>query len=190
MGWKLGMGERESIGGEIAVGYFTSETVLADGAAYRGDTDGYLHADAEAMVELAGDLDAAGGVASVRDAIGRYGAALEIVDLAPVAGEPDSVVAANVFHRAVAFRELEAPPPSDLPVSVRVNEELRGAASWPRDLLDRIAAAARLLQAVGEGFRAGDRVITGSIVQVEIGISDTVVAEFGGLVRVGLRIEA
>jgi 2-keto-4-pentenoate hydratase len=181
------MGERESIGGEIAVGHLTSETVLPDGAAYTADGEGYLHADAEAMVEFATDVAASGGRDSVREAIGTYGAALEIVDLAPVRGGAASVVAANVFHRAVAFGDLGAPPSGD--VRVLVDDELRGAAAWPDDLTDRLAAAARLLGAVGERFRAGDRVITGSIVQVGIGSSGAVVADFGGLTAVRLRVE-
>jgi 2-keto-4-pentenoate hydratase len=182
------MGDRESIGGWIAVGYVTSETVLASRATYRADPRGDLHADAEATVEFARDVDAAGGTEAVRNAIGRYGAALEIVDLARVPGEPAAVVATNVFHRAVAFAELEAPPSGH--VRILVNGEVRGAGVWPHEVVERLAAAARVLGAVGERLRARDRVITGSIVQVPIRVSDVVVADFGGLAEVRLRIDA
>ena len=182
------MGDRERIGGWIAVGYVTSETALANGATYRADPRADLHADAEATVEFARDVDTAGGAEAVRHAIGTYGAALEIVDLARVPGEPAAVVAANVFHRAVAFAELEAPPSGD--VRVLVNGSVRAAGVWPHEVVARLAAAARLLSAVGERFRAGDRVITGSIVQVPVRVSDVVVADFGGLADVRLRIDA
>jgi hypothetical protein len=39
VGWKLGMGDRERIGDEIAIGYLTSATVLDVGATYRTKSD-------------------------------------------------------------------------------------------------------------------------------------------------------
>lgn len=187
VGWKLGVGDRESIGGEIAIGYLTAETVLPDGAAYRPDARADLHADAEAMVEFACDVGVAEGATAVGHAIARFGAALEIVDLTRLAGEPEAVVAANVFHRAVAFAELDGPPSGD--VRILVDREVRGAAPWPRDVLDRIVAAARVLDAIDERFRAGDRVITGSIVQAPLRPGEEVVADFGGLAQIRLCVE-
>jgi 2-keto-4-pentenoate hydratase len=179
------MGARESVAGEMAVGYLTSESVLRDGATY-GEAVGDLHADAEAVVEFGRDVDPSGGVDSVRNAIVGYGAALELVDLAPVPGEPEAVVATNVFHRAVAFKELRAVPSGD--VRVLVNDETRAASAWPGALHERLARAALLLEAVGERFVLGDRVITGSIVQVPISVGDAVTADFGGLTEVRLRV--
>jgi 2-keto-4-pentenoate hydratase len=190
VGWKLGLGERESIGGEIAVGYLTSATVLNPGGRYRAVDGAELHADAEAVVELGRDVDPEEDARAAAGAIARYGAALELVDLAPLPGEPDSVVAANVFHRAVAFSGLQPIPPVDLTVGLSVNGRLRAAAAWPDDLAERLSAAARLLDAVGERLRAGDRIITGSIVQVPIDVSDEVVAHFGELGAVGVQIGA
>jgi hypothetical protein len=54
-------------------------------------------------LELARDVEADADRDAARAAIGGYGAALELVDLGPVAGGPAGVVATNVFHRAVAF---------------------------------------------------------------------------------------
>nr|MDQ3823394.1 aminotransferase class V-fold PLP-dependent enzyme [Actinomycetota bacterium] len=67
VGWKVGSGDGERIGGEIAVGHLTSATVLEDGATYRGG-DG-RHADAELAVEIGDDGRAA-----------RFGAAVELVE--------------------------------------------------------------------------------------------------------------
>jgi 2-keto-4-pentenoate hydratase len=188
VGWKLGMGDRESIGGRIAVGYLTSETVLDTNGRYRADRGAQLHADAEIAVEMGGDVDPAADATAVEQAIARYGAAVEIVDLAALAGEPDSVVAADVFHRAVAFGELQPAPLAEVEVELSVNGEMRAAARSLDDLPDRIAKAARLLEAVGERLRAGDRVITGSVVQERIRVSDAVVADFGRLGRVCVQI--
>ncbi len=168
VGWKLGMGDRESIGGEIAVGHLTSATCLPTGSTYTGADTGELHADAEVAVEL----DEHG--------IARYGVALELVDLTVLPGEPRSVVAANVFHRAVAFGPLTTATAAGAQGRLLVNGEVRASAAAANDLAGRVEAAAKLLAAVGERLGAGDRIITGSIVQVSIRRGDDVVAELDG----------
>ena len=188
VGWKLGMGDRESIGGQIAVGYLTSETVVDSAAPYWADDGAELHADAEAMVELGNDVDPSAGPDAVADAIARYGAALEIVDLAPVAGEPESVVATNVFHRVVAFGDLSSTPTEELKVTLSVNGRVQAYGRWPRDLPERLQKAALVLAAGDEQLRAGDRIIAGSIVQVPIQAGDRVAAAFGEIVTVQLKI--
>src|SRR5829696_7976667 len=101
VGWKLGVGDRERIGAGPVIGHLTTATLLAAGEAFRATGITALHADAEVALELARDVEADRDPA--RAAIGGYGAALELVDLGPVAGGPEGIVATNVFHRAVAF---------------------------------------------------------------------------------------
>ena len=188
VGWKLGVGDRERIGESIAVGFLTSETVLASGGRYVGVAGAELHADAEAVVELGSDVDPADAGASVRAAVRSYGAALEIVDLAELEGEPEAVVATNVFHRAVAFATLAHEPTAGFRVELRLDGDVAGSGTWPDDLGDRVAEAARVLAAVGERFRAGDRIITGSIVQIPVPRSARVGADYGGAARVELDV--
>jgi 2-keto-4-pentenoate hydratase len=192
VGWKLGMGCRERIGSHIAVGYLTSQTVLAAHGRYTvlSTSDPDLHVDAELWVELSGDLDASADRNAAIAAIARCGAALEIVDLAQLAGEPESVVADNVFHRAVAFAETPVPMSASLPASVYVNGELRDRDSCPNNIPDRLADAAKILAAVDQCLRAGDRIITGSIVQLPIGIGDRVSADFGDHATLAVEIHA
>jgi hypothetical protein len=175
IGWKVGSGNGERIGGEIAVGHLTSATTLEDGSTYRGGGDD-LHADVELAVELGDD-----------GAIARYGAALEVVDLA---GEesPEEVVAANVYHRAVAFGPFRETSPPGLEGSLDVNGKRRAAGAAPADVVERVAAVTRVLAAVGERLQPGDRVITGLIVNTPIAAGDEVVADLGALGRVTLRI--
>jgi 2-keto-4-pentenoate hydratase len=188
VGWKLGVGRRERIAGHLAVGHLTSATVLPPGGRYRGSAaDGDLHADAEVFVELGRDV-APGADAAALAAATAYGAALEIVDLAPLPDEPAGVVAANVFHRAVAFGPPASALLSALTGALVVNGVRRASAPVADDLGRRIAAAASLLGAAGERLRAGDRVITGSIVQVAIARGDRVVADVGALGTVALEI--
>jgi 2-keto-4-pentenoate hydratase len=168
VGWKLGMGDRESIDGHIAVGYLTSATLLEPGQAYAADPRARLHVDAEACAQLAGP-----------DEIAAYGVALEIVDLAPLAGEPDSVIAANVFHLAVGFGPLTPDEPVGAAVGLWVNGSPRAAGRWPADLRERLARAAAVLHEAGEQLRVGDRVITGSIVQLPVAAGDQVAVTVG-----------
>jgi len=176
VGWKLGMGDRESIGGDIAVGHLTAATVVPSGTAFPTHTDAALHADAELAVELAEDV----GEVGVR--IARYAVAVELVDLAPLEREPESVVVSNVFHRAVAFGAWSADSPEASAAGrLSVRSDVRASARVPTDVLERLLGAARILASVGERLRAGDRVITGSIVQVPVHDGDDVVAAIDGL---------
>jgi hypothetical protein len=175
VGWKIGAGERESIRGDIAVGHLTSATVLAPGSTYRGGGED-LHADAEVALELVDERTVA-----------AYGVALEIVDLAGD-DDPSGVVAANVFHRAVAFGPGRPILPTGVRAALIVNGEVRASAPVANDFSAQLADAARLLHAVGEELRAGDRLIAGSVVQVPVERGDVVVAEMSELGRVRLAV--
>jgi hypothetical protein len=191
VGWKLGVGSRERIGSHIAVGYLTTDTVVAAGEQAVAIADSaHLHVDAELCVELGADVIENADTDAVRGAIARCWPALEIVDLAPRVGEPESIVASNVFHRTVAFGDAPVPLASMDGVEVHVNGQLQERASWPIDVPQRISSAAVLLAGVGERMCAGDRIITGSIIQVPVVIGDTVRADFGQLASIAIRVIA
>jgi hypothetical protein len=176
VGWKLGVGDRERIGGHIAVGHLSSATVFEPGAVYsQGGRS--LHADAEIVVEIGSDEE-----------IAAYGTALELVDLGTPPDDPCAVVVENVFHRAVAFGSMTSQRPSALTGSLVVNGEVRATAEADADLDERLAEARRILAAVGEQLRPGDRVITGSVVQVPVEPGDEVVADLGPLGRAWLSV--
>jgi 2-keto-4-pentenoate hydratase len=189
VGWKLGVGDRERIGGEVAIGHLTSATVLAPGTAYRAPRDTDLHGDAEVALELARDVDLDADSDDAWEATGGFGVALEIVDLSSPPDDPASVVATNVFHRAVAFGPFRPTFPSgDVRARLIVNGQVVDSAVVTSDIGERLRAAERLLRAMGERLLAGDRIITGSVVQVAIGESDTVVADMAALGKVQLSI--
>jgi hypothetical protein len=178
VGWKLGIGDSERIGGHIAVGYLTSTTRLRSGDAYEPADGEDLHADAEVAVEIGPD-----------GRIAAYGAALELVDLRSPPDTPEDVVAANVFHRAVAFAPAWGALPSEgVAARLLVNGEVRDEGPSADDLAEKVAAAARILEAVGESLAPGDVVITGSVVQVPVARGDRVEADLGELGRVSLSI--
>jgi 2-keto-4-pentenoate hydratase len=64
---------------------------------------------------------------------------------------------------------------------LRVNGERRDAAPVAEDFAATVATVARILAAVDERPKPGDRIITGSIVQVPVTRGDVVAAEIGGL---------
>ena len=169
------MGERERIGDGPVIGHLTSATCIKAGGFYRSVDDQALHADAEVALEL-----------GIEGQIVGYGAALEIVDL----GAPDDaavIVAANVFHRAVAFGPIH-PAMTVAQGRLIVNGQLRDSAvadgNYPA-VVDRVA---QLLAAVGERLLPGDRLITGSIVQVPVDPGDHVIADLGTLGRAEANI--
>jgi hypothetical protein len=175
VGWKYGSGDSERIGGEIAVGHLTTETLLTEGSIYRGG-GGDLHADAEVAIEVGDD----GGIRASAPAV-------ELVDLAR-GGTPEEVVACNDFHCAVAFGRFVDSLPPGLEGALAVNGEVQDAGPAPTDVRQRVAAVARVLAAVGEVLRPGDRVITGLVAQVPVRSGDEVVADFGALGRVGITV--
>jgi 2-keto-4-pentenoate hydratase len=172
------MGERERIGAGPVIGHLTSATRLDREAVYRPEGAVALHADAEVALVLGEE-----------GAIAGYGAALELVDLGAAPDDPEGIVATNVFHRAFALGALDrALPPDGVTGRLIVNGEVRASASPSPDLGGLVSSVAELLEAMGERLQAGDRLITGSVVQVPIGPGDRVVADLGALGRAELTI--
>jgi 2-keto-4-pentenoate hydratase len=169
VGWKLGVGDRERIGAGPVIGYLTSASLLRGSDSFRARAGAELHADAELALEL-GD----GG------AIVGYGAALEFVDLRGAADAP-TIVAENVFHRAVCFGPMHPQPFRPINGRLLVNGRERARATASGDVLPLVDRVGELLEAVGERLTAGDRLITGSIVQVPVRPGDRVRADLGRL---------
>jgi 2-keto-4-pentenoate hydratase len=185
VGWKLGMGDAERIGTGPVVGHLTSATQLEPGGTFPAGDAAALHADVELAVEIAADV---GPGDDVRAAIGGYAAALELVDLDAADRDAEAIVAANIFHRAFAVGATVPPMPLDGVLGrLVVDGDQRGAAP-AKDVADRLAAAARIVASVSDALRAGDRVITGSIVQAPVGAGRRVVADLGPVGSVALRI--
>jgi 2-keto-4-pentenoate hydratase len=173
IGWKiaLGIGEvEELIGAEPVIGNLTSATQLSDGAVYRGD--GPLHADCEVVIEAG---------------TGRLAVGLELVDLTRGAGEVETVVAANVLHRAFVVGPMRADvEPGKGSLVVNGSERARAAAAVDVDAT--IGAVARWLAVVGEQLQPGDLLFAGSVVQVPLAAGDRVAAAIEGLGRVEARV--
>lgn len=184
VGWKLGMGDRERIGAGPVIGHLTSATRLPSGGEL--DASGLLapHADAEVALLIGDDVAPDAGRDAAAAAIAGYGTALELCDLGP-AGGPEDIVAANVFHRAFALGDLDRPWPPRPPLGrIIVDGETRAESVADADLAELVRVVAALLGRMGERLRAGDRLITGSVVQVPVRSGSAIAADIDGLGRV------
>jgi 2-keto-4-pentenoate hydratase len=182
VGWKLGVGRAERLGDGPVLGYLTSSTLLQTGSCLDASGTGALHADLELAVEFDRDVTSP---EQVGDAIAGYAVALELVDLSHSDAPADSIVAGNVFHRAVVLGPT-VPAAGDFGGHLTVDGERETAAAEP--VLPRLRAAVDVLAAVGEQFRAGDRIITGSIIQRPVRPGAEVVAELPALGAVSIRV--
>jgi 2-keto-4-pentenoate hydratase len=178
VGWKiaLGIGEVEPrIGEQPVIGYLTSATQLTSGARHSARGAGQLCVDAELAVEVGRD-----------GAIVGFAAALELVDLQQGRGSVESVLRANVLHRAFVLGPSHAERAGA--AAVYVDGGLRAHGSVDFDVEERVAAVGYWLSAVGERLEPGDRIITGSIVQVPVAPGNEVAVDLSGLGRLEVSI--
>ena len=178
IGWKLGLGTAaamEQHGTDApVVGHLTDRGLRESGTDIPIGDWGKPAAEPELAVHVASDVPPDGERDAVAAAIGGLGVAIELVDLG--GGELEDILAGDIFHRHVIL----GPPSSGVPL-----DDLRGAivlgdeGQYVADPLalvgDPVAALAHLathLAAFGETVRAGEVLITGSIVpalQIEPG---------------------
>ena len=174
VGWKVALGIEE-VENRPVIGYLTSATQLPAGAVHSAAGAAELCVDAELAVEAGRD-----------GTIARYAAALELVDLGQGRGSVESVLHANVLHRAFVLGS-----PHDEPARtarVYVDDVLRAEAVAEFALEERVDVVAYWLAAAGERLEPGDWIITGSIVQVPVAPGDEVAVEIGELGRLEVSI--
>jgi 2-keto-4-pentenoate hydratase len=160
VGWKIGFNvpeiqQRLGIDGPLA-GFLTSNGLLEDGAEWSLGSDGEVVVESEVAVEL-GD-DARSIVALLP--------ALELADPPDLEQDVETILAGNIFHRAVAFGprvETDTPGAARILVNGSVQQEI-GAERAGAHLEAMVEAVAARLEAAGERLRPGERIITGVLV--------------------------
>jgi 2-keto-4-pentenoate hydratase len=189
VGWKIGAGHSERVGDDYVIGFLMADTLLVNGGRYCPQPGEALHVDVELACSLAGDIDDEAGDAAVMDAVTGFATALEVVDLSDK-GDPVSIVSANIFHRAVVFGETaqHSTLPGNAVGSVLRNGVTVSTGPLPDDIPDRVRTVGRTLHAMDERLMPGDRIITGSIVQVPVNPGDLVATQISGLEPARLRI--
>jgi 2-keto-4-pentenoate hydratase len=111
------------------------------------------------------------------------------VDL-QAAGDAPTIVAENVFHRAVCFGPMFPHLPLRVTGRLLVDGRERAQATAAGDLKALVRRVRELLAAVGQDLSAGDRLITGSIVQVPVRPGEHVLADLGALGSAGAQVVA
>jgi 2-keto-4-pentenoate hydratase len=157
LGWKVGFNLPEfqrklGIDAPLA-GFLTTDGLLEDGADWSLGNQGEVVVESEVAVEL-GD-DARSIVALLP--------ALELADPPDLSLDVDTILAGNIFHRAVAFGpRVEASEPGAGRILVNGEEQHSLSAEHTGANLERMvdAVAARLAEA-DERLRPGERIITG-----------------------------
>jgi 2-keto-4-pentenoate hydratase len=175
-GWKVAFGAPASLkrfgtGGAL-VGYLMETTRLPDGAEVSIGDWTTPSAEFEVAVYLGHDVSGAATRETVRAAIAAIGPALELVDIHPPPEDVERILEGEIFHRYFVLGPTAAPAGDGLHEGVaarpvRTGDELEAPAdpeALTGELVGVIAHVASLLAAFGQGLRAGDVVMTGSVI--------------------------
>lgn len=191
VGWKIGFNlaaVRERLGlAEPVIGFLASDGLIEPGATYPA---GFL-AEFEVAIHVGADVAPGATRDEAAAAIAALGAAIEMVDPPDLGQGLEEIVAANVFHRAVAFGEPAAG--ADLG-GVRARIMVNGGERATHDAREAtgdpgaiVAHVAMLAAACGERLRAGERIIAGAMLPLVPGEpGDRVELDLGPLGHVAL----
>ena len=169
IGWKLGLGtaaamEQHGTSAPL-VGFLTDRGLSEPGAALAiGGWSGPT-AEPEVAVHVAADVPADGDRDAVAAAVGGLGMAIEVVDIA--AAELEEILSGNIFHRHVLLGPAAAIDAGALRGRITHGDaliEVDDPWTLVGDPIDALAHLATHLAAFGETVRAGEVLITGSIV--------------------------
>ena len=156
IGWKVGFNitaaqEKLGIDAPLA-GFLLSDGVLEDGAEVSLD-DGPLVIESEVAVELGPDA---------RSIVALL-PALEVADPPDLDQDVETILAGNIFHRAVVFGpRVEANEPGGGRVLVNGEvEHVMAPGDTSAHLEEMVEAARKRLAAVDEDMLPGQRIITG-----------------------------
>jgi 2-keto-4-pentenoate hydratase len=188
VGWKIGHDIAEA-GAALVIGALTTATRLADGATFAAGHPVALRAETELAVRLSADVRADDDQETIRGAIAGIGVALELVDVGRPSSRLDAIVAANVFHRAFVLGPCDTRPAlRDRTATLTVSGRRHGADEPYPNVVDALRTVASLLECSDERLRAGDHVLTGSVVHVAVAPGDEVIAEIEALGRVRAEV--
>lgn len=176
IGWKVGLGAKAAMERlkitMPAVGYMMEKSLVPNGGTVSVAGWAQPVAEPEIAVYMAKDLAGGAGREAAIAAVGSLGPAIELADLAAPPSDVEVTLAGNIFHRSVILGK---------PDTARAGVKLDGLTGLifrrgqhvarQEDLqanigniVDIIGHVAGTLEANGEKLRAGDVIITGSIV--------------------------
>lgn len=199
LGWKIGFGSPAAMAklgtDRPLVGFLLASGLLPGGA--EASIAGWKAPllEPEIAVHVARNIPADASWDTVRAAIGGLSAAIELADVAPPPADVREILAGNIYHRHVLLGESR--PGWTDPQEVRAEVSRDGVTVASTDdvtalvgeLVEVVRLAAELLGACGEQLRAGDVVITGSVVPpLAVTPGETVTADLGPLGRLSVTL--
>jgi len=176
IGWKVGLGappamERLKIKGPL-VGFMMEKSIVANAATV--SLAGWTKpvAEPEVAVHMGKDLPAGADRAAAIAAIGGIGPAIELADLDPPPDDVEVALAGNIFHRHVILGASDTARAGAKLDGISGHVFRRGALAAKQDNVEQLIGemigivmhVAGTLAAHGEKLRAGDVIITGSII--------------------------
>jgi 2-keto-4-pentenoate hydratase len=176
IGWKVGLGAKAAMERLTitmpAVGYMMEKSLVPNGSTVSIAGWSQAVAEPEIAVYMASDLPGGATRDAAMKAVGSLGPAIELADLPGPPSDVEVALAGNIFHRSVILG-----PPDALRAGVKLDGlaglVFRRGAQVARqedlqanigNIVDIVAHVAGTLAANGESLRAGDVIITGSIV--------------------------
>jgi 2-keto-4-pentenoate hydratase len=200
LGWKVGFGSPAAAArlgvDRPLVGFLLRSNLLPDGADVPIDDWAAPALEPEIAVHLAHDVPTAASWDAVRQAIGGLSAAIELADVTPPPTDVRQILAGNIFHRHVLLGPVRHgwTPPEDISARVLLDGDEIAATddvtALTGETVEVVRLTAELLELCGEQLRAGDVVITGSVVApVPVVGGRTVAVDLGilGMLSVSLR---
>jgi 2-keto-4-pentenoate hydratase len=176
IGWKVGLGappamERLKIKGPL-VGFMMEKSIVANAATV--SLAGWTKpvAEPEVAVHMGRDLPAGADRAAAIAAIAGIGPAIELADLNPPPDDVEVALTGNIFHRHVILGASDTARAGAKLDGISGHVFRRGALAAKQDNVEQLIGemigivmhVAGTLAAYGEKLRAGDVIITGSII--------------------------
>jgi 2-keto-4-pentenoate hydratase len=176
IGWKVGLGappamERLKIKAPL-VGFMMEKSIVANAATV--SLAGWTKpvAEPEVAVHMGRDLPGGADRAAAIAAIAGIGPAIELADLNPPPDDVEVALAGNIFHRHVILGASDTARAGAKLDGISGHVFRRGALAAKQDNVEQLIGemigivmhVAGTLAAYGETLRAGDVIITGSII--------------------------
>ncbi|WP_148571281.1 fumarylacetoacetate hydrolase family protein [Nocardioides caldifontis] len=199
LGWKAGFGAPSSLASlgtdRPLVGFLTRDRLLPDGGSV--DVSGWKRPvlEAEVAAHMGADLGAGATAAEALAAVGGWSVAIELADVDRAPDDVEEIVAGNIFHRHVLLGPVVGQRPEPLVFVVTSDGVEVARTAEPEEITGELgsvlASMADTLAACGAGLRAGDVVITGSVVPpIPLDGEASWLVDAEGLGRIGVRVGA
>lgn len=200
IGWKMGYGApaaRERLGIKAPlVGFLTNAALVAPGATVPLAGWGKPLAEPEIALYLGKDIPGGASCDAVRAAISAVGPAFELVDVGVRSTDVAEILEGNISHRRVVLGDRDTSRAGGVMkgltgrvlrngVEEAVSDDPGGANG---DMIDNVRLMADTLADFGEMLRAGEVIITGSIVPAPaVGVGDEIVFQLEPIGNLSVR---